>query len=129
MAPVSVRYFVNELDAAVAFYRDLLGFAVDLVPAPTFAMLHRGELRLLLSVPGAGPGGGKAMPDGTLPAPGGWNRFALEVGDLEDTVEFLKNKGARFRTGIITGIGVKQILLEDPSGNPVELNQPLNRGS
>jgi len=125
MATVSVRYFVTELDPAIAFYRDLLGFAVDLVPAPTFAMLHRGDLRLLLSVPGGGPGGGAAMPDGTLPAPGGWNRFALEVPDLEDTVAFLRGEGARFRNEIVTGVGVKQIVVEDPSGNPVELHQPL----
>ena len=87
-------------------------------------MMSRGDLRLVLSVPGGGPGGGQAMPDGTLPSPGGWNRFALEVADLEDVVASLRRQGARFRNDIVTGVGGKQILLEDPSGNPVELFEP-----
>ena len=87
-------------------------------------MLSRGDLRLVLSAPGGGPGGGQAMPDGTSPAPGGWNRFQLEVTDLAGTVEDLRNSGARFRSDIIEGVGGNQILVEDPSGNPVELFQP-----
>jgi predicted enzyme related to lactoylglutathione lyase len=87
-------------------------------------MLSRGDLRLVLSAPGGGPGGGQAMPDGTLPEPGGWNRFQLEVADLDATVAQLRGAGARFRNDIVTGVGGKQILVEDPSGNPVELFQP-----
>jgi hypothetical protein len=87
-------------------------------------MLSRGDLRLVLSAPGGGPGGAQAMPDGTLPEPGGWNRFQLEVSDLAATVEELRVRGARFRSDIITGVGGKQILVEDPSGNPVELFEP-----
>jgi predicted enzyme related to lactoylglutathione lyase len=94
-------------------------------PAPTFAMLSHGDLRLVLSAPGGGPGGGQAMPDGTLPQPGGWNRFQLEVDDIEATVVRLKDRGARFRNEIITGVGGKQVLVEDPAGNPVELFQPI----
>lgn len=124
MASVSVRYFVNDVDEAIEFYRQQLGFQEEMHPAPSFAMLSRGDLRLLLNAPGGGPGGGKAMPDGTLPAPGGWNRFTLEVNDLEGTVERMRQGGARFRNDIVTGVGGKQILLEDPSGNPVELFEP-----
>jgi predicted enzyme related to lactoylglutathione lyase len=87
-------------------------------------MLSHGDLRLVLSAPGGGPGGGAAMPDGTLPQPGGWNRFQLEVDDLESTVARLRGSGARFRNEIITGVGGKQILVEDPAGNPVELFEP-----
>jgi predicted enzyme related to lactoylglutathione lyase len=93
-------------------------------PAPSFAMLSRGDLRLVLSAPGGGPGGGQAMPDGTLPAPGGWNRFSLEVTNLEDMVRTLREHGAHFRNDIVSGVGGKQILLEDPSGNPIELFEP-----
>ena len=87
-------------------------------------MLERGDLRLVLSAAGGGPGGGQAMPDGRLPEPGGWNRFALEVPDLAAKVEELRQRGAHFRNEIVTGVGGKQILLEDPSGNPVELFEP-----
>ena len=127
MATVSVRYIVDDVDAAIAFYCELLGFDEVMHPAPTFAMLARGDLRLVLSAPGGGPGGGAAMPDGTLPAPGGWNRFQLEVGDLESLVAQLRASGARFRNEIVTGVGGNQILVEDPSGNPVELFEPTRR--
>ena len=126
MSTVTVRYFVTDLDAAVAFYRDLLGFEEELRPSPAFAMLYRGDLRLLLSVPGGpGGGGGTPMPDGELPAPGGWNRIALQVTDLPVTVEELRGQGARFRNDMVTGVGVRQILIQDPSGNLVELFEPL----
>jgi catechol 2,3-dioxygenase-like lactoylglutathione lyase family enzyme len=124
MATVSVRYIVNDVDEAIAFYCQHLGFAEVMHPAPAFAMLSRGDLRLVLSAPGTGPGGGQAMPDGTLPAPGGWNRFAIEVSDLESLVDRLRTQGARFRNEIVSGVGGRQILLEDPSGNPVELFEP-----
>ncbi len=124
MATVSVRYIVNDVDEAIAFYCGRLGFREEMHPAPTFAMLSRGDLRLALSAPGGGPGGGQAMPDGTLPQPGGWNRFTVEVSDLQTAVETLRQSGARFRNDIVTGVGGKQILLEDPSGNPIELFEP-----
>ena len=125
MAKVSVRYIVDDVDAALEFYSRQLGFHVDMHPAPSFAMLSRGDLRLVLSSPGGGPGGGAAMPDGTLPQPGGWNRFQLEVEDIEEIVARLRQQGARFRNEIITGVGGKQILVEDPAGNPVELFEPI----
>ena len=125
MPTVSVRYIVNDVDAAIAFYRDNLGFTEVVHPAPAFAMMSRGDLRLLLSAPGGGPGGGQAMPDGSVPAPGGWNRFAIEVANLVATVDGLREVGVRFRNEIVTGVGGKQILAEDPSGNPVELFEPV----
>ena len=124
MASVQVRYIVRDVDAAIAFYTEQLGFRLDMHPAPPFAMLSRGDLRLVLSAPNPAGGGGQAMPDGTVPQPGGWNRFAIEVGDLAATVEALRKAGARFRNDIVTGVGGKQILVEDPSCNPVELFQP-----
>jgi catechol 2,3-dioxygenase-like lactoylglutathione lyase family enzyme len=124
MATVSVRYIVDDVDAAIAFYRDRLAFTEVMHPAPTFAMLSRGDLRLVLSAPGGGPGGGAPMPDGTRPRPDGWNRFAIEVEDLAATVEELRAAGVRFRNEIIDGVGGRQIIAEDPSGNPVELFQP-----
>jgi catechol 2,3-dioxygenase-like lactoylglutathione lyase family enzyme len=124
MATVSVRYIVDDVDAAISFYCGYLGFHEDMHPAPTFAMLSRGDLRLVLSAPGGGPGGGQAMPDGRTPQPGGWNRFALEVADLDGVVEGLRGAGATFRNDIVPGVGGRQILLEDPSGNPVELFEP-----
>ncbi len=128
MASVQVRYIVNDVDAAIQFYCELLGFHLEMHPAPPFAMLSRGDLRLVLSQPGHGPGGGSAaMPDGTLPSPGGWNRFALEVDDVDATVAQLSQAGANFRSDVITGVGGKQAIVEDPSGNPVELFQPLRR--
>ena len=125
MATVSVRYIVDDVDESIAFYCQNLGFTEVMHPAPTFAMLSKGDLRLVLTVPGGGPGGGQPMPDGTVPTPGGWNRFALEVTDLEEIVDALRTSGARFRNDIVTGVGGKQILVEDPSGNPVELFEPL----
>jgi catechol 2,3-dioxygenase-like lactoylglutathione lyase family enzyme len=125
MATVSVRYIVHDVDTAIAFYCRHLGFHEDMHPAPTFAMLSRGDLRLVLSAPGGGPGGGQAMPDGRVPEPGGWNRFSLEVSDLAATVEALRSEGAHFRNDIVTGVGGRQILLDDPSGNPVELFEPI----
>ena len=125
MTTVSVRYIVDDVDEAIAFYHESLGFKEVMHPAPAFAMMSRGDLRLNLSAPGGGPGGGgQPMPDGTLPAPGGWNRFAIEVDDLEAMVAGLREHGATFRNDIVTGVDGKQILLEDPSGNPVELFQP-----
>ena len=125
MSTVSVRYIVNDIDESISFYCDQLGFKEEMHPTPTFAMLSRGDLRLVLSAAGGGPGGGQAMPDGTLPQPGGWNRFMIEVSDLDASVETLRGSGARFRNDIVTGVGGKQTLLEDPSGNPVELFQPI----
>jgi catechol 2,3-dioxygenase-like lactoylglutathione lyase family enzyme len=124
MPTVSVRYIVHDVDAAIEFYCHRLGFREVMHPAPTFAMLSRGDLRLVLTAPGGGPGGGQAMPDGTVPTPGGWNRFQLEVDDIEAVVADLRAHGARFRNDIVAGVGGKQILVEDPSGNPVELFQP-----
>ncbi len=126
MPSVSVRYIVDDVDAAIAFYCGQLGFQEVMRPAPPFAMLARGDLRLLLSAPNPGGpgGGGAAMPDGTRPEPGGWNRFQIEVDDLEATVAQLSDSGAAFRNEIVTGVGGKQILVEDPAGNLVELFEP-----
>ncbi|TMC02818.1 MAG: VOC family protein [Chloroflexi bacterium] len=125
MATVQVRYIVNDVDAAIAFYCGHLGFHEDMHPNPSFAMLSRGDLRLVLSRPGGGPGGGQAMPDGTVPEPGGWNRFAVEVGDLPARVDELRRAGVGFRNDMVTGVGGRQILVEDPSGNLVELFEPI----
>ncbi len=121
MAVVSVRYIVTDLDAAIAFYTTHLGFTIEMRPAPTFGMLSRGNLQLLLSVPSGSGGGGQSMPDGRSPEPGGWNRFQLEVTDLPAAIERLRNAGVRFRNEMVIGIGGNQVLLEDPSGNPIEL--------
>src|SRR5712671_1506668 len=122
--PVSVRYIVNDVDAAIAFYTTTLGFKVDMHPAPGFARVSRGDLRLLLNRPGAG-GAGQSTPGEQRPAPGGWNRIQIEVDDVAATVEKLKNAGNRFRNDIVVGNGGKQVLIEDPSGNPVELFEPF----
>ena len=124
MATVSVRYIVHNVDAAIDFYRQHLGFREEMHPAPTFAILSRGDLRLLLSAPSGLGGGGQAMPDGTKPEPGGWNRISLEVTGLPAMIETLRKSGVRFRNDLVTGIGGNQILLDDPSGNPVELFEP-----
>jgi catechol 2,3-dioxygenase-like lactoylglutathione lyase family enzyme len=123
MDTVSVRYIVDDADAAIAFYTRHLGFTLDMHPAPGFARLSRGALRLLLNEPGAG-GAGQSMPDGSVPAAGGWNRIQLTFEDLSATAARLQQSGVRFRSGLIEGKGGKQIVIEDPSGNPIELFQP-----
>jgi predicted enzyme related to lactoylglutathione lyase len=128
MAPVSVRYIVHDVDAALPFYTEHLGFAVEMHPGPGFAQLSRGDLRLLLNRPGAG-GAGTSMSNGTAPAPGGWNRIQIEVADIEATFSALKAAGCSFRSEIITGNGGKQVLVDDPSGNAIELFQPASRTS
>ena len=124
MPTVGVRYIVDDVASAIEFYCRHLGFHEDMHPAPTFAMLSHGDLRLVLSAPGGGPGGGQAMPDGRVPHPGGWNRFQLEVTDLASTVDRLRRAGVSFRNDLVAGVGGKQILIDDPSGNPVELFEP-----
>jgi len=121
MATVKVRYIVHDVDEAIQFYTEKLAFDVIMHPAPAFAIIARGDLQLLLSSPGTEGGGGQSMPDGTRPSPGGWNRFHLEVEDLETMVDRLKKDGVTFRNDIVSGVAGKQILLEDPSGNPIEL--------
>ena len=123
MATVSVRYIVEDVGEAISFYTRHLGFGVEFHPAPGFAVLSRGDLRLLLNAPGAG-GAGQAMPDGRGPEPGGWNRIQLEVRDLAGEVGRMRGAGLRFRNEIVGGMGGKQVLLEDPSGNPIELFEP-----
>jgi len=126
MATVQVRYIVNDVDTATGFYCQHLGFTEVMRDSPRFAMLTRGDLRLVLSPPGGhNVGGGSTLPDGRTPEPGGWNRFAVEVVDLGETVERLRKAGVRFRSDIIQGVGGNQALAEDPSGNPIELFQPL----
>ena len=128
MSTVSVRYIIDDVDAAIAFYRDHLGFREQMHPDPAFAMLTRGDLRLVLvaPVPAGHPGGGsRPMPDGTPQRPGGWNRFMIEVPDVAAAVEKLRAAGVRFRNEIVAGVGGKQVMIEDPSGNPVELFEPI----
>ena len=119
---VNVRYMVDDVDAAVDFYTKHLGFTVRMSAAPAFADVTRGRLRLLLSGPASSAG--RPMPDGTVPVPGGWNRIHLIVGDIAAEVERLRGAGVTFRNDIVKGPGGQQILLEDPSGNVVELFQP-----
>jgi catechol 2,3-dioxygenase-like lactoylglutathione lyase family enzyme len=127
MATVQVRYIVHDVDAAIAFYCQHLGFQEVMHPGPGFAMLVRGDLRLALSAPSApNPGGGgSVLADGRRPEPGGWNRFTIEVDDVAATVERLRGAGAHVRSDVIVGNGGKQALVEDPSGNPVELFEPI----
>src|SRR5436190_24223462 len=125
MASIQVRYIVHDVDAAIAFYAGLLDFKLDMHPAPPFAMLSRGPLRLVLSAPNPAGGGGQSMPDGTRPEPGGWNRFSIEVPNLATTVEALRKAGVHSRNEIVTGIGGKHILVDDPSGNSIELFEPI----
>ncbi len=122
---VQVRYIVTDVDKAIEFYTKQLGFHLDMHPAPPFAMLSRGDLRLALSMPNPRGGGGQPMPDGTPQAPGGWNRISIVVDDIKPLVEELRQAGAHFRNEIVTGVGGKEIILEDPSGNPIELFQPI----
>jgi catechol 2,3-dioxygenase-like lactoylglutathione lyase family enzyme len=128
MSTVSVRYIVDDVDAAIAFYCRHLGFQEEMHPDPAFAMLSRGDLRLVLASPvpsdhrGAGS---RPMPDGRKQEPGGWNRFMIEVVDLAGEVETLRREGVHFRNDIVTGVGGRQVMIEDPSGNPVELFEPL----
>ncbi len=128
MSTVSVRYIVDDVDAAIDFYCGELGFEQQMHPDPAFAMLTRGELRLVLVSP-VGPdhpgGGSRPMPDGTKQQPGGWNRIMLQVQDLTGTIEKLRPHGVHFRNEIVTGIGGKQILVQDPAGNLVELFEPI----
>ena len=124
MTAVSVRYIVDDVDAAIAFYTERLGFTVELHPAPGFAMLAYGDLRLLVNASGGPGGAAQPMPDGRRPEPGGWNRIQLQVDDLDREVERLRQAGAQFRNDIVTGFGGKQILLDDPAGNPIELFEP-----
>lgn len=119
---VSVRYMVDDVDAAVDFYTKHLGFTLRMSAAPAFAEVARGRLRLLLSGPRSSAG--RPMPDGTVPAPGGWNRIHLIVPDIAGEVERLRAAGLTFRNDIVTGPGGQQILLVDPAGNVVELFQP-----
>jgi predicted enzyme related to lactoylglutathione lyase len=123
MSRVSVRYIVNDVDAAIPFYVEQLGFEVEMHPAPGFASLARGDLVLLLNRPGAG-GAGQSMPDGHAPGPGGWNRFQVEVDDLDAAVARIRAAGGTFRSEVIQGNGGRQILVDDPSGNAVELFEP-----
>jgi catechol 2,3-dioxygenase-like lactoylglutathione lyase family enzyme len=119
---VNVRYMVSDVDEAIAFYTTQLGFEVLTSAAPAFADVKRGNLRMLLSGPASSAG--RPMPDGRTPEPGGWNRVHFLVDDIEEEVARLRDAGATFRNDIVTGPGGKQILLEDPSGNVVELFQP-----
>ncbi|GAB3912212.1 VOC family protein [Mucilaginibacter boryungensis] len=120
---VNIRYMVENVDNAVQFYTQYLGFTLTTNAAPAFAAVIKGNLRLLLS--SRTSSAGKAMPDGSLPVPGGWNRFQLIFDDLEAEVAKLKSQGLHFRNEIITGPGGSQILLIDPSGNLIELFQPI----
>jgi catechol 2,3-dioxygenase-like lactoylglutathione lyase family enzyme len=122
---VNVRYMVDDVDAAVAFYTTHFGFTVRSNAAPAFADVVRGSLRLLLSGPKSSAG--RPMPDGRQPGPGGWNRIHFVVEDIEAEVARLRTAGVRFRNDIISGPGGKQIVLDDPSGNPIELFQPAGR--
>jgi len=124
MSSVSVRYIVDDVDAAIGFYCGQLGFTEVMHPAPPFAMLSHGDLRLLLSAPSGQGGGGQQLADGSTPQPGGWNRFTLQVDDLEAEIERLRGAGVPLRSQLIEGIGGRQVLVADPSGNLVELFQP-----
>jgi catechol 2,3-dioxygenase-like lactoylglutathione lyase family enzyme len=126
---VMVRYIVNDVDATIAFYTKHLGFAVTAQSGPYFAILARDNFQLVLSPP-EGPGGGsQPMPDGRRPEPGGWNRIIVQSGNLERDIEGLRKAGVKFRNDVVAGPGGRQILLEDPSGNPVELFEPAPEGA
>lgn len=125
MSEFSVRYIVDDVDAAVDFYTSQFQFEVAMRPGPGFAMLRRGELRLLLNLPGGGGGAGQSLSDGSQPEPGGWNRFQLQVDDLDGVVDSLRKAGVNLRGEVITGRGGRQALVPDPAGNLVELFQPF----
>lgn len=127
MATVSVRYIVNNVDEAISFYTDKLGFTLEMNPAPTFAMLDKGDLRLLLNAPSEQEGGGQTLKNGRKPESDVWNHISLQVSDLDSMIENLRRKGTNFRSDIVYGIGGNQVLIEDPSGNPIELFQPLQQ--
>ena len=124
MPPALFRYMVNDVDAAVSFYTDLLGFDVEMHPAPGFAIVSFEGLRLAFNAVGGSGGASQPMPDGRIPEPGGWNRAQLQVSNLGETVERLRSRGAQFRNEIVDGMGGRQILLDDPSGNCIELFEP-----
>lgn len=127
MLSFGIRYIVNEIDSSLDFYTALLGFEIVMHPNEYFAILRRNNLQLMINTP-AGPGGGAhTMPDGSSPEPGGWNRIQIQVADIEKEVAQLRKAGAHLKNDIVTGIGAKQILLEDPSGNVVELFELLPR--
>ena len=127
MTTVSVRYIVHDVAEAITFYTEHLGFQIQFHPGPGFVQLGRGDLRLLLNAVGGSGGAAQAMPDGRRPEPGGWNRIQLEVQDLPALVERLRAGGAQFRNDIVDGNGGRQILLDDPSGNAIELFEPYQR--
>ena len=121
-----VRYIVDDVDAAIAFYTRHLGFAVTAQSAGDFALIERGNLQVVLS-PRHGPGGGsQPMPDGSRPEPGGWNRIIVRTGQLDEDIQALKKAGARFRNDVVAGPGGRQILLQDPSNNLIELFEPAS---
>ena len=121
----NIRYFVHDVDAAIDFYVSQLGFELAQRPGPPIAMVRRGDLTLWLSGPGTSAA--RPMPDGAQPAPGGWNRFVLEVADLDARATALRAAGVRLRSDIVSGPGGRQLLIEDPSGNPVELFAPRGK--
>ena len=118
----TIRYLVHDVDSAIAFYVDRLGFTLAQQMGPAFAILTRGDLSLWVS--GAASSAARPMPDGRQPEPGGWNRLVIEVDAIDVAIEELRGSGATFRNDVVTGPGGKQILVEDPSGNPVELFEP-----
>jgi catechol 2,3-dioxygenase-like lactoylglutathione lyase family enzyme len=125
MSTVNVRYMVDDIDAAIAFYTTHLGFKLGMRAGPAFADVTRGDLRLLLSARTSSAG--RPMPDGSLPVPGGWNRFQFIVDDIEAEVARLRAAGVRFRNDVIRGPGGAQVLIEDPAGNAIEIFQPAGR--
>ena len=123
---VAVRYIVDDVDRAIDFYTNRLGFEVEMHPAPGFARLRRGDLALMLNTPGAG-GAGQSSSAGATPAPGGWARFQIEVGDIEATMSEIKAAGVSVRTDVVQGNGGRQAVIEDPAGNAIELLEPMRR--
>jgi predicted enzyme related to lactoylglutathione lyase len=124
MSPALFRYMVRDVDATVSFYTALLDFEVEMHPGPGFAIVSRGDVRLAFNAVGGPGGASQPMPDGRVPEPGGWNRVQLQVEDIATTVEQLRARGASFRNDIVDGMGGRQILVDDPSGNCIELFEP-----